>query len=81
MTFHNENLTYLWVAKIEHVSNCGFEDKIGLKTEEEEIFEDPTLRALISSTLPPKNVIKKTYNKQRKEKGLSELKDDKKTTA
>lgn len=73
ITFYDTDETYLWICKSKnHSSQCTYKDKLGNLTEEDRIFEDPSFKILVSSTLPPKQVIQ-TYNKDRKAKGLFEL--------
>ena len=72
ITFYDTEESYLWICTKEHIENCPFKDQLGNLSEEEKIFEDQKLKILISSTLPPKQVIQ-VYNKNRKAEGLSEL--------
>jgi len=57
ITFYETNETYLWISKKAHNIECRYKDELGNASEEDQIFEDPAFKLLISSTLPPKQVI------------------------
>jgi len=72
VTFYQENLTYLWVKRVDHLSDCKFGNLFDFQSDQDETLKDPIFKALVASTLPPKVVIK-TYNNDRKTKNLPEI--------
>ena len=52
ITFHDVDETYLWISQKGHQQECQYKDKLGSDSEEDQMFEDRSLKILISSTFP-----------------------------